>query len=473
MQISRSHPQRASLTWRLTLLFAAASSVVLLLLGTLIARAVEQHFEEQDLAVLSGKLELTRQALEKVRSDQQMSAIAQLLDDSLVGHQGLAVAVRAPDGEILFATRGAEFPQALLKRESEVLRPLVWASAQGTPMRGIAARVHTGLSAATPAIVAVATDISHHQQFMRSFRVTLWSFVVLAALLTGFLGWVAVRRGLSPLQAIRREAEAITAQRLDARLALAAVPAELAELVDTLNAMLSRLEDSFRRLSDFSSNLAHELRTPVSNLLTQTQVTLARSRTAEDYRDVLASNVEEFERLSRMIADMLFIAKADEGQIVPSRALIELDALADELIDFFRLIADEKDVALTRSGSGRMIGDSSMIRRAISNLLSNALRHTAPGGRIEIAIDSSEVLTPRRVRLVVSNSGETIAASQLPRLFDRFYRADRSRSGEGTNSGLGLAIVKSIAEAHGGDVGVESAAGTTSFMLRLPCGDED
>ena len=465
--------RRISLTWRLTLLFAGASTVVLLLLGTLIARAVEQHFVEQDLEVLGGKLELARHALEKVQSAQQMSAIAQVLDDSLVGHQGLAVVVRAPDGEIIFATRGAQFPQTLLAREGEVLRPLVWTSAQGTPMRGIAARVATGLTTAAPAIVAVATDISHHRQFMRSFGVTLWSFVVLAALLTGFLGWVAVRRGLSPLQAIRREAETITAQRLDARLALAAVPAELAELVDTLNAMLSRLEESFRRLSDFSSDLAHELRTPVSNLLTQTQVTLARTRTTEDYRDVLASNVEEFERLSRMIADMLFIAKADDGQIVPSRALIELDALADDLIDFFRLIADEKNVALTRSGSGRMVGDASMIRRAISNLLANALRHAERGGRIEIAIDSSEALTARQVRIVVANSGETIPASQLLRLFDRFYRADPSRSGEGTNSGLGLAIVKSIAEAHGGDVGVESKAGTTSFILRLPCAEMD
>jgi len=459
----------ASLTLRLTLLFATASTVVLLLLGALIARAVEQHFEEQDLEVLSGKLELARHALEKVRSAEQMNAIAQLLDDSLVGHHGLAVVVKAPDGEILFATRAADFPQALLAREGEVLHPLVWTSAQGTPMRGIAARVRTGLAAAPPAIVAVATDISHHQQFMRSFRVTLWSFVVLAALLTGFLGWIAVRRGLSPLRAIRREAEAITAQRLDSRLALAAVPAELADLVDALNAMLARLEASFRRLSDFSSDLAHELRTPVSNLLTQTQVTLARSRTVEDYRDVLASNVEEFERLSRMIADMLFIAKADEGQIIPSRTLIELAALADDLIEYFRLVADEQGVTLTRSGSGRIFGDPSMIRRAISNLLSNALRHTARGGRIEIAIAAS---TSGSVCIVVANSGETIAASQLPRLFDRFYRADPSRSGEGTNFGLGLAIVKSIVEAHGGDVAVESAAGTTSFMLRLPCGEE-
>ena len=464
MRVKRS----ASLTLRLTLLFAAASSVVLLLLGTLIARAVEQHFEEQDLAVLSGKLELARHALEKVRSEQQMNAIAQLLDDSLVGHHGLAVVVKAPDGEILFATRAADFPQALLARESEALQPLVWTSAQGTPMRGIAARVRTGLAAAAPAIVAVATDISHHQQFMRSFRVTLWSFVVLAALLTGFLGWIAVRRGLSPLRAIRREAEAITALRLDSRLALDAVPAELADLVDTLNAMLARLEASFRRLSDFSSDLAHELRTPVSNLLTQTQVTLARSRTVEDYRDVLASNVEEFERLSRMIADMLFIAKADDGQIVPTREAMALDRVADELVEYFRLVADDKGVALTRSGSGRMVGDTSMIRRAISNLLSNALRHTERGGRIVITIDA---LTSGHLRIVVANSGETIAASQLPRLFDRFYRVDPSRSGEGTHFGLGLAIVKSIVEAHGGDVSVESGAGTTSFILRLPCGE--
>lgn len=460
--------RRASLTLRLTLLFAGASTVVLLLLGALIARAVEQHFEEQDLALLGGKLDLARHALEKVRSAQQMNAIAQLLDDSLVGDHGLAVVVRAPDGEILFATRGAEFPQALLARESDVVRPLVWTGALGTPLRGIVARVRTGLIDAPPAIVAVATDISHHRQFMRSFGVTLWSFVVLAALLTGFLGWVAVRRGLSPLRAIRREAEAITAQRLDARLAPAVVPAELADLIDTLNAMLARLEASFARLSDFSSDLAHELRTPVSNLLTQTQVTLARSRTSEEYREVLASNVDEFERLSRMIADMLFIAKADEGQIVPTREALALDRVADELIEYFRLVADDQGVLLTRTGGGRIVGDTLMIRRAISNLLSNALRHTARGGRIEIAIDS---LSDGRVRVAVSNSGETIPASLLPRLFDRFYRADPARSGEGTHTGLGLAIVKSIVEAHGGDVVVESAAGTTSFILRLPCGE--
>ncbi|WP_301103134.1 heavy metal sensor histidine kinase [Propionivibrio sp.] len=464
--------RRLSLTLRLTVLFALASTVVLLLLGYLIAGAVEQHFVEQDMDVLTGKLELTRHALEKVRSDQDMNAIPQQLDDSLVGHHGLAVVVKAPDGQILFATSGAEFPQTLLEHKVDSLRPMVWTTANNTPMRGIAALAGTGLKIglkdAPPAIVAVATDISHHEQFMSSFRVTLWFFVVLAALMTGFLGWIAAQRGLAPLQTIRREAEGITAHRLDARLAVDAVPAELADLVETLNAMLSRLKDSFRRLSDFSSDLAHELRTPVSNLLTQTQVILAQPRMLEDYRDVLVSNTEEFERLSHMIADMLFIAKADDGQIVPTREVIALDQIAEALIDFFRLIADEKGVSLTVSGRGQMMGDSSMIRRAIGNLLSNAIRHTNSDGQVSIAIDPSPV---RGVKIVVANSGEPIPASHLPRLFDRFYRVDPSRHWEGMHSGLGLAIVKSIVEAHGGSVYVESAAGMTSFIMAIPLGD--
>ena len=461
----------ASITLRLTLLFSLASTVVLLLLGYLIGGAVEQHFVEQDMAVLTGKLDLTRHALEKVRFDQDLISIPQQLDDSLVGHQGLALVVVAPDGQKLFATSGAEFPQALLDQPAvlaDLLRPIVWKTASNIPFRGIAAKANTGIKEAQPAIIAVATDISHHEHFMNSFRITLWSFVVLAALLTGFLGWVAVRRGLHPLQAMRRKAEGITAQKLDDRLDVESVPLELVDLAETLNAMLSRLEDSFRRLSDFSSDLAHELRTPVSNLLTQTQVTLSRPRKPEDYRDVLVSNVEEFERLSRMIADMLFIAKADEGRIVPSREKIELERVAEDLIDFYRLIADEKGVSLSRSGGGQVIGDPLMMRRAIGNLLSNAIRHTPSGEAVRIAIEPADT---GRIGIIVSNSGETIPSAHWPRLFDRFYRVDPSRHWQGTHSGLGLAIVKSIVEAHGGEVSLDSTAGKTSFIMTIPRGD--
>ena len=468
MRMSPRKIARASISVRLTALFALASTVVLLGLGYLIGGAVEQHFVEQDLEVLSGKLDLTRHALEKLDSEQDLIAIPQYLDDSLVGHQGLALVVVAPDGQKLFATIGADFPQALLDTPAQVdsLRPMLWTSAKNIPFRGIAARTRTGIKGAPPAIVAVATDISHHQHFMESFRRTLWSFVVLAALLSGFLGWIAVRRGLSPLQAMRHRAEGITARRLDARLEVDSVPAELVDLAETLNAMLSRLEDSFRRLSDFSSDLAHEFRTPISNLLTQTQVILSRARAPDDYREVLASNVEEFERLSRMIADMLFIAKADEGKIVPSREALALDRVAEDLIDFYRPLADEHGIALTASGRGQIVGDSLMIRRALSNLLSNAIRHTPRGGDVSISIADYAL---GRVSIVVANAGEAIPAMHLSRLFDRFYRADPARHREGLHSGLGLAIVKSIVEAHGGSVSVTSDGARTSFMLTLPC----
>jgi two-component system heavy metal sensor histidine kinase CusS len=319
---------RKSITFRLTLLFASASTAVLLLLGLLIGNSVEHHFEEQDMEVLSGKMELTRHALEKVHSQSDLNALSQQLDDSLVGHHGLAVVVVAPSGQTLFVTSGAEFPQALLAQPSSmsISRPIVWKTRDGVPLRGISEMVQTGIKGEKPAVVAVATDITHHEHFMSSFRFTLWSVVVLAALITGLLGWMAARHGLAPLHAIKREAAAITADRLHSRLPTDEIPVELVDLADTLNQMLARLEDSFQRLSDFSSDIAHELRTPVSNLLTQTQVMLSRARSIDEYQDVLASNAEELERMAKMIADMLFLAKADNDLVIPHLEDVDLRA---------------------------------------------------------------------------------------------------------------------------------------------------
>jgi two-component system heavy metal sensor histidine kinase CusS len=456
---------RASLTHRLTALFALVSTAVLLGLGTLIGGTVEQHFVEQDVGILSDKLELARRVLEKVASEDGLMAVPQELDEALAGQRGLAVAVVAPDGRLLFATSGAGFPEALLARQTmaDAAHPLLWRSGD-VPMRGLSARVPTGIAGASPALVGVATDISHHEQYMAGFRVTLWSFVAVAALLSGVLGHLAVRRGLVPLQEMKRKAAGITARRLDARLAVDAVPAELADLAATLNGMLARLEKSFRRLSDFSSELAHEFRTPISNLMTQTQVILSQPRAAAEYREVLASNIEEYERLSRMVADMLFIAKGDEGLIAPTRERLELASLIDKLVEFHRLAAEEKNVLIESAGEGAMRGDPLMIRRAVSNLLSNAIRHTPPGGRITVSIRRAGA---DRLAIDVSNTGETIPADHLPRLFDRFYRIGASRAGDGSHSGLGLAIVKSIVEAHGGAVTVSSTAGETRFSLLI------
>jgi len=457
-----------SITLRLTLLFAAASTAVLLALGFLIGNTVEQHFVEQDMDLMTGKLHLAGHLLEKVQTRTELDALPTQLDDALVGHHELAVVVRNAAGENLFATAGAGFPPALLARNAvrDPPQPQVWHEARQSgeqPRRGISALLPTGIAGEPPVLVAVAVDITHHEHFMASFRRTLWLFVAVAAALAGLLGWAAVRRGLAPLQAIRQGAAGVTASRLDYRLAVDAVPDELAELAQTLNDMLARLEDSFARLKDFSSDLAHELRTPISNLMTETQVALTRARSPEEYREVLASNAEEYERLARMVGDMLFLAQADNGLVVPSREPVELANEVRELFDFFDALAEEKSLQLSLTGDGQISGDRLMLRRALANLISNAIRHTPAGGSIRVGIAASD----SGITLAIENSGEPIAPEHLPRIFDRFYRADPSRHRSHEGAGLGLAITRSIVQAHGGEISVRSTADGVRFEVRL------
>ncbi len=461
-----------SITFRLTVLFAAVSTTVLLLLGLLIASLAEGHFEELDMELLTGKLEFVRHNLAQVRTERDLEKLPQALAESLVGNHGLALLVLRADGRTLYASDGVEFPQALIKAVGRnTLQPTRWSDSENRHYRGIAATAASGIAGAPPFAVAVSTDLAHHEHFMHSFRNALWTAMGLAALLTGILGWLAARRGLAPLREIRRSAAAITANRLDQRLSATAIPVELAEVAETLNEMLARLEESFRRLSDFSSDLAHELRTPVTNLLTQTQVSLSRTRTIAEYQDVLASNAEEFERLSRIISDMLFLAKSDNKLIVPQQEHIDLSAEVGSLFEFYDALAEEKGISLSCAGKGWVSGDRLMLRRAVNNLLSNAMRHTPPGGRIAVRVDNvahADDANGTLVVLAITNTGEAIAAEHLPRLFDRFYRVDASRQNFGEGAGLGLAITRSIAHAHGGETFVRSEDGATTFEIRLP-----
>lgn len=454
--------RRKSITFRITLLFAAVATAVLLLLGLLIGNSVEQHFIEQDMESLSGKTQMAAHLLEQIRSPADLGALPRQLDNSLVGHHGLAVLVLDADGRQLFASQHASFPDSLLNAADSGRKPQAWLL-DGQPWRGIVTRLQTGSRELSPMRVAVAVDISHHEHFMASFRQTLWLFVALAAVLEGFLGWISVRRGLAPLRAMRQEAAGVTASHLDYRLSVDAVPVELAELAETLNAMLARLEESFQRLKDFSSDLAHEMRTPISNLMTETQVALSRAREPDEYRDVLASNAEEYERLARMIGDMLFLAQADNGMILLNREPVDLAVQIGELFDFFDALAEEKNLHLALTGSGRVSGDKLMLRRALANLISNAIRHTRSGGDIRVRIESGETGTT----LSIENSGEPIPPEHLSRIFDRFYRADPSRHRNGEGAGLGLAITRSIIQAHGGEIDVRSGAAGVCFTIRL------
>jgi two-component system heavy metal sensor histidine kinase CusS len=299
---------------------------------------------------------------------------------------------------------------------------------------------------------------------MQSLKQTLALYLNGAILASGLLGWWAARRGLAPLRIMKERAMTVTAHKLDQRMPVDAVPAEFADLAQSLNTMLERLQSDFARLQEFSSDLAHELRTPINNLLTQTQVSLAQKRDASAYQDILASNAEEFQRLARMVSDMLFLAKTEHGIELPNPEAIELEQETRALFDFYDAVADEKRIRLSLAGQAVIMGDRLMVRRAIGNLLSNALRHSPDDTDVTVTIEKQGTTT-----LCLTNTGPTISPEVLPRLFDRFFRVDKSRSHpDSDGAGLGLSITEAIMAAHGGSVTASSSNGITTFCLVFP-----
>lgn len=458
-------PGLRSITLRLALLFGSASTLVLIGVGFIIGALVELHFEKLDQHELAGKLELTRHLLGKAQHRNALDNAIRQLDEALIGHHDLYVKIVRQEGETLYATHGGALSPDLLAQPVNDSRPFIWQQG-GQAFRVLLAHASTSEPVNPPAklTVVVALDIGHHQSFMASFKYTLWSAVLIGILTTTLLGWLAARRGLAPVRAMVDAVQGVSASKLSGRLPLDDIPTELLEMAQSFNAMLARLEDSFERLGNFSSDLAHELRTPVSNLMTETQVALAKPRSAEDYREILYSNMEEYERLARMIADMLFIAKADNGLIIPRRESVDAATEIDALIEFYQPLADEKNIRLNRLGQAALSGEKLMLRRAIGNLLSNALRHTPAGGKITLRVENLDAGT----RISVENSGSEIPAEHLPRLFDRFYQIDASRQRHSDGAGLGLAIVKSIVETHRGTITVNSRDGCTSFVMLFP-----
>lgn len=462
--------KRISLTNRLTFLFAHASAAMLLGLGLLISHLVERHFDELDVDALSGKLQLAQSILANARTRAELDGVPAKLNTAMVGHPGLALVVFWPDGKTLLSSSGADFPRSMLERmplDTQIASaPAHSISEDGRPYLRMSVRAQLGVDGVPPAILHVALDTYHHKHFIDRFQTGLWLIVVVAAILNGFLGRLAVQRGLAPLRLINREAQEMTASRLHQRLDGETIPVELAELVQSLNTMLGRLEEAFQRLSDFSSDLAHELRTPVSNMLMQTQVTLSKARSAEEYREILYSNAEEFARLSRMISDMLFLAKADHGLVKPFKEVVDLAEEVRELFSFFEVLAESKRVTLHLEGTGWICGDRMLLRRAFSNLLSNAIRHTPEAGVVRVKIDAVHAGTDLVVG--IENTGEPIMPEHLPRLFDRFYRVDAARAASSEGAGLGLAITKSIISLHSGTIRVTSNSSRTRFELLLP-----
>ena len=445
--------RRLSLSSRLALLFAACTAVVSLFAGVLFNRASEAHFIELDQQLLDGKLIGLRRALQDVQASEAEARLA----DELSRQADLSLRITGGDGQRWYDS-SIKVPDVLPQQSG-----LSTVSNNDTEYRVLNAPLYPDKPDSPK--LTLLLDITHHQHFLQRMQHLIWLTVGLSALATALLGAWAARSGLRPLRRMSAVARGISAQSLNARLSEAQMPPELAEMAHSFNAMLARLDDSFQRLSAFSADIAHELRTPLSNLLTHTQVTLTRPRPIEDYREALHSNLEELQWMAQLVNDMLYLAKADHGLLMPKREPLTLADEADALLEFFAPLAEDAAVTLSREGTARIEGDRSMLRRALSNLLDNALRFTPASGEVRLAIQD----LPNTVRVSVENTGDGISAQLLPRLFDRFYRADPARQeGSSEHAGLGLAITQSIVRAHGGQIHCESDRGWTRFVIELP-----
>ena len=299
-----------------------------------------------------------------------------------------------------------------------------------------------------------------------------WAAVLSAATLAaGALialgGWWQVRRELRPLQQLARQTQGISADRLDQRLAMPMAAAELQPWIGQFNALMDRLQAAILQLDAFNADVAHEMRTPIAALMGNIEVSLSRARPAGELRETMALSLEELQKLSSLVDDMLFLSHADRGARARRAAPRSLRTLAEQVLEYHEITFEEAGVNASVVGDALAAVDDALIRRALSNLLANASRYADKGSTVQVRIEPQS--GKDSARIVVENRGATIDPLLLPRLFDRFFRADRARSACEQHHGLGLAIVAAVARMHGGRTLAESSDGVTRIGFELCC----
>lgn len=337
----------------------------------------------------------------------------------------------------------------------------------GRNFRVIAATAPVGSPPKRTMKIQVAVDVSQKEEVLARFR--LWFWVVLLGTLAVFplIGYQIARHGIRPVEEVAATARRITSTHLGERIQAEGYPSELASLAGTFNKMLDRLEESFERISRFSADIAHDLRTPVNNIRGEAEVALARARSIDEYRDALESSLEEAVRLSELIGNLLFLARTESPLTHLHRERVDVAELLSGLREYYEASAADRGISLTTTSEEPINAelDRTLILRAVGNLVSNAVAHTLPGGSVVLAASAES----SSIRIDVIDTGIGIPAEALPRVFDRFYRVDPSRSRASGGTGLGLSIVQGIMSLHGGRVEIASQPGQgTRVTLHIP-----
>jgi len=338
----------------------------------------------------------------------------------------------------------------------------------GRPFRVTTAAVPVGSPPTGSDTIQIAIDVSQKEELLARYRHWFWAILLGSLGIFPMVGYQIARQGIRPVEEIATTARHISSTNLRERIHPEGYASELASLAGTFNQMLDRLEESFERISRFSADIAHDLRTPVNNIRGEAEVALARARTVDEYRDVLGSCLEETVRLSDLISDLLFLARAENPLAHLHWGRVDVRELLSSVREYYEGAAAEGGITLTTANGDEPViaeVDRTLMQRAVGNLVANAVAHTPPGGTVVLRANAD----PDSIRIEVSDSGVGIPPEALPRVFDRFFRVDKSRSQASGGTGLGLAIVQSIMVLHNGNAEIQSQPGHgTRVTLRMP-----
>jgi two-component system, OmpR family, heavy metal sensor histidine kinase CusS len=437
----------ASLGARLSSMLAAQALACLVLVSLAVYFVSAGNMERRQGDTLVQKQSIINHLLDEAAASGDMPALRHKLDDFFLGHTDLRLSLTGPAGSELYRNRFQD-PQPVHVRRADYTARQVLAAGQVLEIS-----------------VKLELDVSADYRFLKQLAWALGLAALLGALLISAGGFLLVRAGLAPVRSLVRQTDSLGAANLGKLLDGSRQPRELQPLVERFNSLLSRLRQAYEQLEAFNADVAHELCTPLATLITGTEVVLRKPHAPEALREVLESNLEDLQRLSGIVADMLFLSRADRGAVGRMEVVPSLAALAAEVGEYHEAALAESNLRIEVVGDASGSWDGALLKRAISNLLANGTRYARQGSSLQVRI---ERMHNDAVRVSVVNKGPAIPEEHLGRLFDRFYRADGARSGSDANHGLGLAIVAGISRMHRGNTFAHSAEGFTHVGFELP-----
>lgn len=447
---------------RLTLFYTLTTSILLIFTTLSFYWVMVNILYQSEHQLLSDEIQILEKVVVKNQYDlsalkQKIKEIPWILDSSvydyyirIINNQNKLVTETEDMSKNL---QGSHFFNNDIKSDRK--QSIWWKAPDGTDYLLMQSTLALNNKINHPWVIQIALDVTFQRNIIKKYRNKLMMGLFIGILCAFFLGNIVARRSLRRLHDLTETTKTITATSLHQRIDPSSWPKELSTLGMSFNQMLDRIETSFLRLMQFSGDLAHELRTPINNLIGETEVTLYQSCSIEEYKKTLESNIEEAHRISQIVENLLFLARVENPKLNMKKNHIHIHEEIMLVQDFYQALIDEKNIKIICTGKADIDAEPNMFRRMLSNILSNALKYTLSKGVIAFEIEDLS----HHVQLKISDNGVGIASEHITKIFDRFYRVDSARSQLLGGTGLGLAIVKSIIDLHQGTITATSILG--------------